>query len=436
MFLYYVRLSMLSYKRNPVLSTLMVLAVAVGVGAYMVIFTLNYFMGGDPIPQKSGQLFHLQLDYGNPAIPDTSNQPQMAYVDTLALLDAPFAYAHSASSKFMAVLEPSNPDLSPFFVDGRGNTADFFTMFDVPFEFGGGWDRAADDTQQQVIVLSQDLNLRLFGGENSVGRDVELQGIHFTVVGVLDYWEPAPKFFDENNGAFNRAEEAYIPWSLIVGQQLRRSGNTNCWEPPKDSSFESFLNAECAWIQFWVELPTPDDQQIYADYLASYVAQERAAGRMQIPIEKRLFNVREWMAKREVQPDETRILSALAAMLLAVCLLNTVGLLLSKFLGKAAEIGVRQALGAHKGALFRQHVIEAGFLGAIGGVLGLGVASLGLEGVKILMGGERVNNEWMHLDLTVAAITIALAVISTIIAGLYPIWRACNVNPAIHLKAE
>ena len=125
-----------------------------------------------------------------------------------------------------------------------------------------------------------------------------------------------------------------------------------------------------------------------------------------------------------------------AAMLLAVCLLNTVGLLLSKFLGKAAEIGVRQALGAHKGALFVQHVIEAGFLGAIGGVLGLGVAALGLEGVKILLGGERVNNEWVHLDLTVTAVTIVLAVISTVVAGLYPIWRACNINPAIHLKTE
>jgi putative ABC transport system permease protein len=41
MFWYYIRLSLLSYKRNPVLSTLMVLAIAIGVGAYMVIYTLN-----------------------------------------------------------------------------------------------------------------------------------------------------------------------------------------------------------------------------------------------------------------------------------------------------------------------------------------------------------------------------------------------------------
>jgi len=156
---------------------------------------------------------------------------------------------------------------------------------------------------------------------------------------------------------------------------------------------------------------------------------------MQFPVDKRLYDVNEWMVYNEVQPDETRILSALAAMLLAVCLLNTVGLLLSKFLGKSGEIGVRQALGAGKGSLFIQHTIEAGFIGALGGVLGLGVAAIGLEGIKILLGPE-APTQWITINFTVIAVTILLAIVSTIIAGLYPIWRACNINPAIHLKTQ
>jgi putative ABC transport system permease protein len=123
-------------------------------------------------------------------------------------------------------------------------------------------------------------------------------------------------------------------------------------------------------------------------------------------------------------------------MLLAVCLLNTIGLLLSKFLGKSGEIGVRQALGAHKGSLFIQHVIEAGFIGLIGGLLGLGVAALGLEGIKILLGEDLMMTDWIELDTTVALTTIGLAIASTIVAGIYPIWRACNINPAIHLKTQ
>lgn len=435
MFLYYLRLSLLSYKRNPVLSTLMVLAVAIGVGAYMIIFTLNYFMGGDPIPHKSNQLYHVQFDYGDPALPDFEPPPQLTYLDASALLSATTEYRRTASSKFVAVLEPPGDEVRPFYVNGRGNSGDFFQMFDIPFKFGGGWSREADDNNQQVVVLSSELNDRLFGGADSVGQTILMDGLVFTISGVLDRWSPAPKFYDVNNGAFEPMEEAYIPWSLIVSQEMRRAGSTNCWKAIDGNSFQDFLNAECAWIQFWVELTTPSSQQQYKDFINNYVAEQKQLGRMQLPVEQRLYDVNEWMLYNEVQPQETRILSALAAMLMAVCLLNTVGLLLAKFLGKSSEIGVRLALGANKRSLFVQHVIEAGVIGAIGGILGLVVAALGLEGIKVMLGDLMVT-DWMQLNLTVTFLTIALAIVSTIVAGLYPVWRACNINPAIHLKTQ
>jgi len=148
-----------------------------------------------------------------------------------------------------------------------------------------------------------------------------------------------------------------------------------------------------------------------------------------------LFNVNEWLLEQEVLPNETQILSALAAMLLGVCLLNTIGLLLAKFLGKAGEIGVRQALGASRSSLFIQHVIEAGFIGLLGGLLGLGVAALGLRGIKAMLGDMMVT-DWIQLNATVVAVTLGLAVIATVIAGLYPIWRACSISPSRHLKTQ
>lgn len=435
MFWYYIRLSLLSYKRNPVLSTLMVLAIAIGVGAYMVIYTLNYYMGGDPIPQKSDQLYHVQFDYGDPAFADFEPPPQLTWIDATALLEATTDFARTASSKFVAVVEPEGTELRPFSVMGRGNSADFFSMFDVPFLYGNAWDRQADNSQQQVLVLSRELNERLFGGEDSTGRTVLMDGLTFTVVGVLDRWQPVPKFYDVNNGPFESSEEVYIPWSLIVSQELQRSGNTNCWKAFETGSFQAFLNAECAWIQYWVELPSTQDYNRYLDFINNYAAEQKQLGRMPMTVDKRLYNVNEWMIRNEVQPPETQILSALAAMLLAVCLLNTVGLLLSKFLGKSSEIGVRLALGANKGSLFVQHMIEAGVIGAMGGVLGLGVAALGLEAIRRML-ADLFMTDWIQLNLTVTGITIVLAIVSTIVAGLYPIWRACNVNPAIHLKTQ
>src|SRR4029453_7175439 len=62
MFLYYIDLAIRSFKRNKVLTTLMVIAVALGVGASMTTLTVLYLLSGDPIPGKSHKLYYVQLD--------------------------------------------------------------------------------------------------------------------------------------------------------------------------------------------------------------------------------------------------------------------------------------------------------------------------------------------------------------------------------------
>ncbi|PCI79559.1 MAG: ABC transporter substrate-binding protein [SAR86 cluster bacterium] len=434
MFFYYLRLSALSYRRNPILSSLMVLAIAIGIGAYMVIFTLNYVMGGNPIPQKSAQLFHLQIDSGNP---NTESDPpqQLTYLDATALIEADAAFRETPTSKISGILEPESDDVRPFSIIGRGTSADFFPMFNVPFLYGTPWDTSADRNLQQVAVITKELNERLHGGDDSVGETLRLHGNNFQIVGVLDDWSPVPKFYDVNNNPFDSGEEVFIPWNLITPLEFPRSGNTNCWKAP-DPGPEGFLNSECVWVQYWVELRDGDEEADYLQFLNNYAAQQKEFGRLPREMNNALFDVEEWLLKEEVLPNETKILSALAAMLLAVCLLNTIGLLLSKFLGKSAEIGVRQALGAHKGSLFLQHVIEAGFIGLLGGILGLAVAAAGLEGIKVILGDDLMRTDWIQLNPPVVVITLTLAIFATVVAGFYPIWRACNINPAIHLKTQ
>ena len=70
MFSYYIKLGWLSIRRNPLLSILMIAAIAVGIGASMSIITVNYVMSSNPIPQKSEQLFYVQFDSWDANNPD------------------------------------------------------------------------------------------------------------------------------------------------------------------------------------------------------------------------------------------------------------------------------------------------------------------------------------------------------------------------------
>jgi putative ABC transport system permease protein len=135
-------------------------------------------------------------------------------------------------------------------------------------------------------------------------------------------------------------------------------------------------------------------------------------------------------------PDEAVVLLALSGLFLVVCLLNTIGLLLAKFLGKATEIGTRRALGASREVLFQQYLVEAGLIGFAGGILGLGLAWLGLRGIIAQFPTEDTLSRFMVLDWNMAFAAVGLAILSSLITAIYPTWRACSIQPAAYLKAN
>lgn len=435
MFNYYLKLGWLSIRANPLLSALMVLAIAIGIGASMTIITVNYAMSGNPIPHKSDQLFYVQLDSWDPNDTDEDSEPpdQVTYTDAMNLIESAPAFRQVASNRSGLVLEPENPDERPFRVDTRNTFADFFPMFDAPFLYGGGWDSAADEGLERVAVLSRELNEQVFGGEDSVGRSIRLNGHDFRVVGVLDEWLPMPKFYDVTNGAFDPTEELFIPFNVAVEYELPRNGNTNCWKRP-DDGYQGFLRSECVWIQFWAELRDEEEERAYMEFLNAYTESQKALGRFGRPRDNRLSDVMAWMENQQVVEDDAQVMLGLSLLFLAVCLLNTIGLLLAKFMRKAGDTSVRRALGASRRNVFTQHLIEAGLIGLAGGVVGLGLTWLGLLGIHALF-GDYVEH-LVHLDLTMVLAAIALAIASALLAGLYPTWQSCRVMPASQLKTQ
>ena len=439
MFAYYFDLALRSFKRNKVLTALMVLAIALGIGASMTTLTVFRVLSGDPLPEKSGTLFHPQLD---PATMDgyiAGEEPdrQLTRYDAQALLRDARGDRQAVMTGGGVGIQPDKQGLSPFAIDARYTSSDFFPMFATPFLHGTGWSKAEDDRHARVVVIAKSLNDKLFGGANSVGKSVRMEGNEFRIVGVLDEWRPTPKFYDLNgSNGFGDAEQAYLPFSTSRDLKLGRNGNMNCWDngdAADDPEGGTGVNAPCTWLQYWVQLDTPEKAAAYKQYLINYSDQQRASGRFQRPTNVRLRNLMEHLEFNRVVPGDVRLQLWLAFGFLAVCLLNTVGLLLAKFLRRSGEIGVRRALGASRRAIFAQCLVEAGTVGLAGGVLGLGLAALGLWAVR-----QQPTDyaDLAHLDPMMLLITFALAVAASVLAGLVPAWHACQVAPAIQLKSQ
>jgi putative ABC transport system permease protein len=141
----------------------------------------------------------------------------------------------------------------------------------------------------------------------------------------------------------------------------------------------------------------------------------------------------EWLEFNRVVPSDVVMQLWLGIGFLLVCLVNTVGLLLAKFLRRGSEIGVRRALGATRAAIISQCLVEAGAIGVAGGILGLGLSLLGLWAVRLQPASYA---ELAHLDVGMLALTFVLAIVASVLAGLLPAWRAMQVTPAIQLKSQ
>ncbi|TDK23216.1 FtsX-like permease family protein [Luteimonas aestuarii] len=433
MFGYYFNLALRSFRRNRVLTALMVLAIALGIGACMTTLTVFRVLSGDPIPQKSSQLYYVQLDaesaFGH--VPGEEPSDQMTRFDSETLLREKRGDRQAMMTGGGVTVTPENADLTPFMASSRYTSADFFPMFLAPFAFGSGWSEADDAASARVVVLSKETNDKLFGGANSVGRQVTLSGNDFTVVGVLEEWRPTPRFYDLYSDRFGELEETFLPFSTSRELSLGRNGSMNCWG---DSGSDSTtLNAPCAWIQYWVELDSAAKATAYRDYLVNYSQQQRDAGRFEREPNVRLRNVMEWLDFTKVVPGDVVMQLWLGFGFLLVCLLNTVGLLLAKFLRRSSEIGVRRALGASRMEIFKQCLVEAGTIGLAGGILGLGLSLLGLWAVR-----QQPNSyaDLAQLDLGMLLTTFAIAIVASLFAGLLPAWRAMQVTPAIQLKSQ
>ena len=437
MLIHYLDLSWRSFKRTPLVSLLMVIAIAIGIGVTMTSLSVYHMMSLDPIPEKSSQLYTVQLqimDDGDTWWTEDNLPFQLTYQDATNLLNAPSPEKKIAMIKSGFSVHLNSDKIKPFLSETRLTTPDFFHLFNIPFLYGGTWSQQQEQDAAPVVVISKEMNDKLFAGENSIGKTLYLNDLSYQVVGVTQPWPLIVKYYDLNNGAYNKPEQIFLPFSLVKANEVQTWGNTNGWKHENVKTFADRLRSERVWVQFWAELPTVKAKQAYENYLLAYMQEQQKLGRFnRKELQYQLRDVNQWLQYNKVVSEDNKILVSLSFMFLAVCLANILGLLLAKFLGRAPEVGVRRALGASKRQIFLQHIVEVSLLGAIGGVVGIFLAQLGLLGI-------RESFSYYHrlatMDVVMLLSAPAIAISACIIAGLYPAWLVCKTNPAIYLKSQ
>jgi putative ABC transport system permease protein len=441
MFGYYLQLALASFRRNRGLTALMVLAIALGVALCIVMMTSYHIASGNPLWWKNDSVYSVTIDSWSADAPALDERPELppsllTYRDARWIQENLKAKRKVIMYKGMAIIASPDNKFDATRAITRLTTSDFFAMFEVPFQYGSGWEARGDTEMLPVIVLSKTLNDEIFKGENSVGKTVLWRDREFRVIGVLAAYEPTPVYYDLNNGAFGDQDDAFVPFAWHDNVQFDIGGNLNCWKNEPIESFDNLKNSECVWLMAWAEFAGTAEREAYQTQLDNYVRDQKKLGRFARPLNNRLTNVGNWLEANEVVGDERRVTLALAYAFLAICLLNVVGLLLAKFLNAAPSTGVRRALGASRRDVFWQHLVEAGVVALAGALAGLALSAVALSALRAVYAAAQSSLALLvRFEPASIAWAIGLALLAALFAGTYPAWRIGRLPPANYLKS-
>ena len=261
-----------------------------------------------------------------------------------------------------------------------------------------------------VAVLSYGLWQRRFGGQsNMVGQSITLNGVKFTVIGVMP---PSFQFHIKHRSGTGRPAELWTVLPMPVGEGANDRGRfLGAVARLKDGVSVDQAAAELRTIHARLSEEVP---QFNKNYTAEV-----------IPLREQFFgNVRRplWL-----------MLGAVGFVLLIACA-NVANLLLSLATSREKEIAVRAALGARRARIVRQLLTESLLLALLGSVLGLFFAWAGIKALVAISPRDLVSLQTVGLNLTVLAWTLGVSMLTGIIFGLAPAFHISRLNLNDSLK--
>lgn len=428
----------------------MVLAVGIGIGIFTAAMTLVYQGSQTDLPYKSERLFLVQLDSRKPSAEPVDNFDQMidmTYIDSVNVHQLEFPHAKTTFGWLTdQMVNIDSKNVVPYRGFSFVTTREFFSMMEIPFLYGSSWTKEQEQSGEPLVVLTKARNDYLFNGENSIGKQIRLDNHVVTVVGVIDDWHVRYRFYDRT---FMKglSDDAYLPYRYALDADFGRNSRFECWDSTsmryQNSGKEELLASECGWITYWAELDNKNDLPAYRQRLDEYVQEQRMSGRFSREPEHLLTSLSDVMAFIHNQNVDNKFYFIIGGLFMVACVFSSVGIMLASLMSKRKEVSVRRALGAKRKVLISQYICEIGMIGFVGGLVGILVSLLALHLMKLKMFysvgfyADIADLDMLfQLDWVMVSTAIVIAVVSSILVGITPIIRVCNVQVSQHLRMD
>ena len=402
--------------KTPGFAIVAVVSLALGIGLNAAIFSIVNVILIRPVPvvKDQGSVVWLRASISYPDYVDYKEQTQT--FEGMA--------AATGTSEF-SLARGGEPEL----IKGEYVTENYFDVLKVGALVGRTFVKEEGQTPVPVVVLSEHLWRTRFDSDGSViGRQISLNGLGFTVVGVTQ------KNFIGTEVGLNR--ELWVPLSM---QPVLNPPEASRSADPLSSRFKE---RDSRWLAVFARLkPGVSREQAGTELttVARHVAEtyrgEVSAETLRSVQLLRMSGGMDPRDQEEALPLAGIVMVVVALVLLIACA-NIASLLLARAAVRRRETAIRQALGATRPRLVRQWLTESILLGVAGGALGLLLALWANQLLISYLQTTPLASLELGLDWRVLAFTLGISVATGVVFGLAPALQASRLDIVMALKSE